>query len=516
MKASEVLRKYAAGERNFQGVNLRGQSFKGQNLSGADFREADIRSTNFTGANLREANFSGARCGLKRRWAILLMMLSWLLAGIAGLLILIKGVLMSLIFDNPGLDNQIAGWGSVIGLVIFWVVVMGLGIGAVAAAGTGAVVLAVVLAGVVVLVYMGWRGIKGEEGEGWGRSVAIMGSGLVGTSFRGADLTEANFSSAQLKSTDLRKAILTRIRWYGAKRLDCVRSGETYLKDNQVRQWLIGTGREKNFDRKILRGINLEGANLAESSFIGADLSEANLQNADLSKAKLVQTRLDGTDFTGATLTGACIEDWGITAETILKGVKCDYILMRLRPQERPNWFKFAREEKDEENCGRKPDDEQKKFEKGDFIDFITPFTPSLNLYHNKPVDLRLMAIAFQQLKNANPEAELEIVAVEKKGQNRDKLELKVETSAQANLSVLHRDYFRHLEQLESLPPEAITAMSLERGATVEMLLETRGKIAFNKSQAQGKTKKKRRVVREGGIKEGDDKERRELPKFTQ
>jgi uncharacterized protein YjbI with pentapeptide repeats len=53
MKADEVLRRYAAGERDFHRVNLRGQSFKGKDLSGADFSEADIRGANFTNAYQR-------------------------------------------------------------------------------------------------------------------------------------------------------------------------------------------------------------------------------------------------------------------------------------------------------------------------------------------------------------------------------------------------------------------------------------------------------------------------------
>jgi len=61
MKAEELLRRYAAEERNFQNADLRGQNFKGKDLSGADFSHADIRSTNFSRANLSNAKFTGAK-----------------------------------------------------------------------------------------------------------------------------------------------------------------------------------------------------------------------------------------------------------------------------------------------------------------------------------------------------------------------------------------------------------------------------------------------------------------------
>lgn len=56
MKANELIRLYAQGERNFQGANLRGESFQGQKLEGSDFSHADIRGTNFARANLSNAN----------------------------------------------------------------------------------------------------------------------------------------------------------------------------------------------------------------------------------------------------------------------------------------------------------------------------------------------------------------------------------------------------------------------------------------------------------------------------
>ncbi len=93
MKAREVLRRYAAGERNFQGVNLQGQFFKGKDLKGADFSGADIRSTNFKNANLQGVNFTRAKAGLQKRWVAFVLVMSVLASGLSGLCWLVIGYL---------------------------------------------------------------------------------------------------------------------------------------------------------------------------------------------------------------------------------------------------------------------------------------------------------------------------------------------------------------------------------------------------------------------------------------
>ncbi|MDY6781797.1 MAG: pentapeptide repeat-containing protein [Cyanobacteriota bacterium] len=55
MDADELLQRYAAGERNFQRLNLRGI-----NLRGADLRKINFGRTDLTEADLREANLSQA------------------------------------------------------------------------------------------------------------------------------------------------------------------------------------------------------------------------------------------------------------------------------------------------------------------------------------------------------------------------------------------------------------------------------------------------------------------------
>ena len=58
--ADELLRKYAAGERNFRRANLRGAELEYADLSAADLREANLSAADLGGADLSAADLGGA------------------------------------------------------------------------------------------------------------------------------------------------------------------------------------------------------------------------------------------------------------------------------------------------------------------------------------------------------------------------------------------------------------------------------------------------------------------------
>jgi uncharacterized protein YjbI with pentapeptide repeats len=75
---------------------------------------------------------------------------------------------------------------------------------------------------------MGWCALAGDEKYAFVRRIAVTFAATGGTSFRNADLTDADFTFAILKSTDCRSATLTRTCWHQAKKLDRIRSETTY------------------------------------------------------------------------------------------------------------------------------------------------------------------------------------------------------------------------------------------------------------------------------------------------
>lgn len=85
-QVQKILGLYAAGERNFQSLNLSALVLAGQDLSQADFSGCNIRGTDFTGAQLTHARFCGAQAGLLPRWRPILRLVTFFLGLLAGFL----------------------------------------------------------------------------------------------------------------------------------------------------------------------------------------------------------------------------------------------------------------------------------------------------------------------------------------------------------------------------------------------------------------------------------------------
>ena len=157
MKASELLRRYAAGERDFRGVNLRGQSFKGQDLSGADFSGADIRSADFSGATLCGVNFSGATAGLQKRWLAGLLGFLSLLSILLGLVSGIASIIISSEFA-PGFTGH-TGLALVVVAFAVILVIVNARYGFPSFLGATATVLSITSVGAISFAFF-WTGIS--------------------------------------------------------------------------------------------------------------------------------------------------------------------------------------------------------------------------------------------------------------------------------------------------------------------------------------------------------------------
>lgn len=309
----------------------------------------------------------------------------------------------------------------------------------------------------VTSVLVGFRAVQGDNRFRLIHSVAIKFATFKGTRFNNADLSDADFTKASLENTDFRLSILTRTRWFQSTGLKKSLVSNTYLENPSTRRLLVSCqGQGQYFDYQNLRDLNLKDANLADASFIGADLSNTSLQNADLSRAKLAKTQLYGVQLNQACLTGANIQDWAISLDTQFDQVECDYVYMHLPTR-------------DNQDPYRKPDNRNEFFKPGDFADFIAPIIKILDLYRQQDVDLREVAatyktidlfhhggidpsaaaIALKRLAELHPDAGIEVVALE--GRGNDKMRLQARVSNQADPSELNKDYFEQYREIKEL-----------------------------------------------------------------
>ncbi|NEN96294.1 MAG: pentapeptide repeat-containing protein [Moorea sp. SIO3I7] len=247
--------------------------------------------------------------------------------------------------------------------------------------------------------------MKGDPRDAWIRTMAIAFAATGGTSFYKANLTDADFTGAILKSTDLREATITRTCWKNTIKLDRARPGNTILADTAIRELLVrGNGYNKSYVNGNLRGANLRGANLNKANLKLADLSEATLEDANLEWANLTEANCVGTDFTHAYLTGACLEAWNIDSRTRLTNVDCQYVFLLENP----------------DNMGsreRRPHDFNRVFEPGDFDKLYKQITNTVQILLRNGVNPKAFRQAFQELMAENPEITGDsIQGIERKG----------------------------------------------------------------------------------------------------
>jgi len=130
----------------------------------------------------------------------------------------------------------------------------------------------------------------------WRKENPAIRPELGEANLRGAELTEVDFSRADLSDTVLRFAKLSEANL-----------GATNLREAKLREAeLNGASLLKaHLVDADLAGADLRGAKFNEAVLCWANLSEADLSSADLSRANLIGVNLRGADLNGANLVGA-------------------------------------------------------------------------------------------------------------------------------------------------------------------------------------------------------------------
>jgi len=290
MNVEELLTSYAAGVRDFIGVNLTEANLTGANLSKANFSKANLSVANLRGANLSESNLSRAKLNV---------------TGLSGAN-LAKSNLSGAILNVANLIRA-----DLSGAVLIQAALI-----------RAELVLADLSGSDLRKANLNEANLK----EAKLRQANLSGATLVNADLRGASLTAAilsqtNLQGADLSGADLRGVDLRDAELKQTKFTDADLQGADLSRANL--RWADLSGAKLN-------GADLSSAKLSGADLNRADLSEANLLNtslvyADLSQASLIGADWVGADLTGATLTGAKV--YGVSRFGVkTEGITCEWI----------------------------------------------------------------------------------------------------------------------------------------------------------------------------------------------
>lgn len=319
-------------------------------------------------------------------------------------------------------------------------VVAGSGVVGVSGVISGAVSGAGVVAGATILlsIYMAWHVLKCDPKFDILLKFGVAFASFGGTSFRGANLNECDFTEASLKGSDFRNSrnqttIFTLSIWKHAKNLDRSRLGRSILSNLEVRNLLV-TGKpneRKSYEGLNLRGANLGGVYLEKINFKRAILSEANFNHANLEWANLTEVQAIGTDFTYSQLTGACIESWNYDHTTKLDNVDCRFVF----ELEHPNVLYGSLE--------RRPHDPDKEFEKGDFTSFYSETKNVVQLLIRNGIKHEAFRAGWQKVAQDYPISSESIREIKKKGED---IQLTISVPENTDKGEFERNFDRSYE----------------------------------------------------------------------
>lgn len=270
MEVEELLKRYAAGERDFTGVNLCEVNLSRVNLSGCNLSHANLSIANLSGANLSGANLTGTKLNVTR------------LSGAN----LSKAKLNSAILNVANLVRANLSEAELIQASLI----------------RAELIRAELSRANLIEANLNAADLR----ESKLRQANLAGANLSEADLRGASLAGANLEQAKLNQTDLTGADLS-----GANLSNTELRHVNFNRANLSGADLSGA----NLRWAALSGANLQWANLSDAklsgaNLIGADLSNSNLLNAslvhaDLTQANLIRAEWVGADLSGATLTGA-------------------------------------------------------------------------------------------------------------------------------------------------------------------------------------------------------------------
>ncbi|MEA5534524.1 pentapeptide repeat-containing protein [Crocosphaera sp. XPORK-15E] len=242
---------------------------------------------------------------------------------------------------------------------------------------------------------------------------------LMYTDFQFAILAEANFLGATFINTNFHLANLTQANLESASLIGRVpNQGLDVFRQANIRQ--------ANFSRANLHKADLSGQIISDQSFNFANLSDANLARVEAL----------GTNFENATLTGACIEDWHINSDTKFNDVICKYIYRKITGYTTKDYIYLE----------RRPSDETKIFNPGDFQRLIETSRETVDLIFGQGIDWHIFLQSFNQLRDNFPNDDLTVSAIEKKYNGA--FIIKVEVPQNSDKSAIEADFWKQYQPL--------------------------------------------------------------------